>query len=273
MACILEATAPKPGNVHRGADFEDLTYLDLLKSGVAIAPAMDAAAGAKPLGKTILEAIHATRGVTNTNTNLGIVLLIAPLASVPRDTALAEGVREVLASLTAEDARDVYTAIALAQPGGLGEVDEDDVAGDAPANLLAAMQAVADRDMVARQYADNFSAVLNEIAPLLVAGADHGWSLLDTIVHTHVTAMSRYPDSLIARKLGADEASQSATWAGRVLESGEPGDAAYHEHLADFDFWLRSNSHRRNPGTTADLIAAGIFTTLRDGTLMTDGLN
>ena len=80
MACMLEATAAKPGNVHRGADFDDLTYLDLLMSGVAIAPAMEAAASGTSVGKTILDAVRATRAVVDTNTNLGIVLLLAPLA-------------------------------------------------------------------------------------------------------------------------------------------------------------------------------------------------
>ena len=44
LACIIEATAPKPGNVHRGADFEEMSYADFCASAVAIAPAMDAAA-------------------------------------------------------------------------------------------------------------------------------------------------------------------------------------------------------------------------------------
>jgi len=267
MACILEATAPKPGNVHRGADFEGLTYLDLLASGVAIAPAMEAASQRVRVGQTVLDAIRATRSVTSTNTNLGIVLLLAPLATVPRETELISGVARVLESLTKDDARDVYAAISLAQPGGLGEVDEHDVTDAPPDDLLVAMRAGAERDLVARQYAENFAVVLDEIVPLLTDGAAREWPLLDTIVRAHVTEMSRYSDSLIARKLGADEAAQSATQAARVLESGEPGDAAYNGQLADFDFWLRSKGHQRNPGTTADLITAAIFAALREGAL------
>jgi triphosphoribosyl-dephospho-CoA synthase len=77
--------------------------------------------------------------------------------------------------------------------------------------------------------------------------------------------MCAFPDSLIARRLGAAVANEAAARAGAVLELGLPGDEDYHEGLADLDFWLRARDHRRNPGTTADLIAAGLFAALRDG--------
>ena len=35
----------------------------------------------------------------------------------------------------------------------------------------------------------------------------------------------------------------------------------------EFDAWLRADGHRRNPGTTADLIAASLFAAFRDGIL------
>ena len=90
LACLLEVSAPKPGNVHRGADFEDMTYVDFAISAVAIAPAMENACR-HGVGRTVREAIQATRAVIQTNTNLGTVLLLAPLAAVPRDAAAAAG--------------------------------------------------------------------------------------------------------------------------------------------------------------------------------------
>ena len=265
LACVYEATAAKPGNVHRGADFDDLTYPDFITSGVMIAPAMERAAAGAALGETVLEAVQATSSAVGTNSNLGIILLLAPLAMVPRDVDLQKGISDVLSMLTENDARDVYAAIAAAQPSGLGEVEEHDVASTPPDDLLVAMRAASDRDLVARQYADNFAQVLGEIVPLLCGGVSKGWALWDTIVWAHVSIMSRYPDSLIARKLGSETAAQSAVRAAAVLDSGEPGDEAYHRQLADFDFWLRADGHRRNPGTTADLITAGLFAALRDG--------
>jgi len=264
MACLLEATAPKPGNVHRGADFEGLNYLDFAISAVMIGPALASAAAGSRLGPAVLAAIRSTRHAVGTNTNLGTVLLLVPLAMVPRGQSLEAGVVEVLAQLDAEDARLVYEAIRYAQPGSMGKVDEADVAGTPPASLLHAMQLAADRDLVARQYTNGFAEIGDVILPALQSGVRSGWPLADTIVYAHLSLMSQYPDSLIARKCGAAVAEQAAHYARRVLAAGRPGDQAYHEEASDFDFWLRADGHSRNPGTTADLVTAGLFAALRD---------
>src|SRR6516225_6707189 len=90
IACVWEATARKPGNVHRYCDFDDTSYLDFLLSAAAAAPVLDGAAG-RPVGETVLAGVRATRGVVASNTNLGILLLLAPLAAVPRGTDLRAG--------------------------------------------------------------------------------------------------------------------------------------------------------------------------------------
>lgn len=263
LACLLEAAAPKPGNVHRGGDFGDMTFTDFVVSATAIGPVMDAAVE-NGVGQTVFEAVRATRQMVDVNTNLGTVLLLAPLACVPRDLSLESGVAEVLRDLSADDARWVYEAMRLAEPGGLGTVDDMDVADEAPSDLLAAMHAAADRDMVARQYADGFEHVLRFVAPSLCRGTGEGWSLADAIIHTQLELLAQFPDSLIARKCGPDVARQAADRAAVVLDAGSPGDEHYLQALGNLDFWLRSDGHRRNPGTTADLIAAGLFVVLRD---------
>jgi len=268
LACVLEATAPKAGNVHRSADFEELTFLDFLGSAVAIAPAIDAAPHAG-VGRTVLDSIIATRRAVSTNTNLGIVLLLAPLAAVQRDRPLSTAAaHDVLAKLTPDDCRLVYAAIRMAVPGGLGKVKEMDVADEPPADLLLAMHAAADRDLVARQYVDDFRLVFDDALPLLVAGRSSGWSLTESIIHTHLSLLARYEDSLIVRKCGSETAKQVSAMARGVLAAGGPGNEAYYESLAEFDFWLRTDGHRRNPGTTADLIAAALFAGLRDGHIL-----
>jgi triphosphoribosyl-dephospho-CoA synthase len=265
LACLLEISAPKPGNVHRGADFADMTYLDMVAGAVAIAPALQDAAAAGRLGRCVLDAVLATRSVTATNTNLGTLLLLAPLAMPRRDEPLRTGVARVLQDLDAEDARQVYEAIRVAQPGGLGKVEEADVSGPPPRDLLAAMRLAADRDLVARQYIDGFAEVLDLVLPWLREGLARGWSLAEVIVYVQMRTMSRFPDSLISRKCGATVAQQAAAMASDVLAAGSPGDEAYQRGLLDLDFWLRADGHRRNPGTTADLIAGGLFAALRDG--------
>jgi triphosphoribosyl-dephospho-CoA synthase len=263
LACLLEVAAPKPGNVHRGADFADMTFTDFLVSGTAIGPAMEAAVDAG-VGTTVLTAVRATRRLVPVNTNLGTVLLLAPLACVPRALSLGDGIAAVLEALDAADARQVYEAIRLAQPGGLGQVPDMDVADAAPADLLCAMRAAAPRDRVAWQYVTAFADVLQFVVPRLVAGVAAGWTLAETIVRTQLELLAEFPDSLMGRKCGLAVAQQATAMAARVLAAGPPGDEAYHAALAEFDFWLRSDGHRRNPGTTADLLAAGLFAVLRD---------
>lgn len=263
FASLIEATAVKPGNVHRGADYEDLNYFDFATSALAIAPAFERAMNAG-VGRTVLDAAIATRQAVATNTNLGTLLLLAPMAVVPRDEPLREGVARVLQSLTPEDSKLVYEAIRVAQPGGMGHQAEADVAGDAPDNLLYAMQLAADRDLVARQYVNDFHDVFGLVLPALRDGLDRGWSLEKTIIQTQLRVLAEHPDSLIKRKCG-DEVAGKASWlAARVLASGEPGEAAYEREVGDLDFWMRSDHHNRNPGTTADLIAAGLFVALRE---------
>lgn len=267
LACLLEVSASKPGNVHRGADFSDLTLVDFLASAVAAAPEL-ALAGQHGVGTAVLRAVQAARTVTTTNANLGIALLLAPLAAVPPDRPLAEGIVDVLASLTAEDSRAVYAAIRLASPGGLGQTDQMDVNRDeVPANLLDAMRAAADRDTIARQYADNFRELFELVVPTLRTAHDQGWPLNLAIIHTQLNVMHAIPDSLIARKCGLEISQEAADRAGWVLEAGAPTDETYQDRLAELDFWLRSDGHRRNPGTTADLIAAALYVAIREGWL------
>jgi len=264
LATIIEVTAPKPGNVHRGADFEDASYPDFVVAATVTASIFDEAAG-MPLGRTVLAAVEATRHSVQTNTNLGTILLIAPLAKVPRCQDLAAGVRTVLDGLTPSDARDIYEAIRRARPGGLGRAESADVNDAPPSDLIAAMRFAAQRDMVARQYTEGFHHVLGVVVPWLERASGGGLSLADAVVRVHLQTMAEYPDSLIARRRGIDVANKAAAMAAKTLSAGGPGDEAYQQALSDLDFWLRSDGHRRNPGTTADLIAAGLFVALRDG--------
>jgi triphosphoribosyl-dephospho-CoA synthase len=264
LATIMEATAPKPGNIHRGADFEDASYPDFIVAAALVGPLLESAVQL-PLGQTIYSAVATTRAAVQTNTNLGTLLLVAPLAKVPLKSPLAPAVSQVLANLTSQDACDVYAAIRLAQPGGLGKVAAADVADEPPADLLAAMRLGADHDMVARQYANGFEDIFQTVVPSIRDSIEAKLDLPAAIVHVHLQLMAEFPDSLIARRCGKDVAIQSAARANRVLEAGRPGDDAYDDGLCDLDFWLRSDGHKRNPGTTADLVAAGLFVAVRDG--------
>ncbi len=264
LACLLEVTAAKPGNVYRGADFEEMTYADMIVSAAVIGPVMEEAVDCR-VGQTILQAVRATQAAVAQNTNLGTVLLLAPLAKVPHDTPLPAGIGPVLADLDQQDAADAYGAIRAAHPGGLGSVAQADVHDDPKISLRDAMALAADRDLVASQYVNGYREVLDQALPLLVAGQRHGWPLSQTIVYTQLQLMAELPDSLIARKCGLDVAREASARAAAVLAAGTPGDTGYNRAIADLDFWLRADRNRRNPGTTADLLAAALFVALRDG--------
>ncbi|MEE9601861.1 MAG: triphosphoribosyl-dephospho-CoA synthase, partial [Thermoguttaceae bacterium] len=185
----------------------------------------------------------------------------------PRDVRISEGVGSVLDALDRDDARQVYEAIRLAKPGGLGREAVADVAEGPPSSLIEAMRRAADRDLVARQYANGFHEVLELVVPWLVEADARGQSPDAMIVEVQLRLMCEFPDSLIARKCGAAIARQAQDRAAEVLSVASSVDEAYQRAVSDFDDWLRGDGHRRNPGTTADLIAAGLFVALREGTM------
>ena len=265
LACLLEATARKPGNVHRLADFRDLDYLDFLLAAAAVADPMERAE-AEGVGVAVLEAVRATRRLVATNANLGIALLLAPMAAVSRGESLETGLRRVLAATTVDDARCVYEAIRLANPGGIGRVEDQDASGAPPVTLLQAMRLAADRDLIALQYANGYEQVLGEGLPALRRFLEAGRPLETAIIGAFLELLSAHPDSLIARKLGGEAAREAARRARVVLDSGWEDDPGG-DPLRELDAWLRGDGHRRNPGGTADLTAAVLFAALREGTI------
>ncbi len=266
-ACVLEATAPKPGNVHRGADFEDMSYLDMVLAAPLIGQQMQRAAEGQSIGQTVLRAVDAIRRYIGRNTHLGTVLLLAPLARLPQDRLHSEAVAQELQQMNSEDAAAVYQAIRRAGAGGLGRAPQHDIRQAPPEDLLQAMNAAAERDRVARQYATAFADVFDVVVPQLEENLQRDWGVSPAIVHTYLQLLARWPDSLIQRKCGPDVAQNVSALARRIVEQFTPGSPEYYFQVAELDFYLRSDGHQRNPGTTADLVAAGLFVLLRRGSV------
>ena len=263
LACIWEATAAKPGNVYRGADFDDCSYADFLTSAAVIGPALEASVS-RGVGAAVLACVEATHAAVGVNTYLGTVLLLAPLAAVPASASLSDGVASVLAGLHVDDARFAYDAIRIANPGGLGNASEADV-NSTPApciTLLEAMRLAADRDLVARQYVNVFAEVFRTADRIAAAAAV--LPLGEATVRAYLALLAEEPDTLVARKCGLSVAQETADRAAQVLAALEAGESFAEDQLADFDFWLRADGHRRNPGTSADVIAAALFVLLRE---------
>lgn len=267
MTCLLEASAEKPGNVTRSKDFSDSCYENFLVSAMAIGPAFQNASDAS-VGETIRRAVRDTQRLVGTNTNLGMVLLLAPLAKAAANghsQGLRAAVSEVLEALTINDAEMAYEAIRLAVPAGLGEVERYDVREEKiDITLRDAMMLAQDRDTVAREYVTSFENTFNLGYPTLLRFWGQGHRMSDSIVQTFLSILAQVPDALIARKNGLSVAEKVSQSARKVLARGGIFTAEGREEVHNFDRALRDERHRLNPGTTADLVAAVLFVFLTE---------
>jgi triphosphoribosyl-dephospho-CoA synthase len=267
LACVLECSADKPGNITPRHDFADTSYEDMLHSAIALGPELGRAAE-RGVGETVLAAVRATRRVAGANTNLGIALLFAPLARAAllghpfRDRA-----QEVLGALTLDDARAAYEAIRLAGAGGLDEPVEHDVRDAPTVTLREAMAAAAERDSVAAEYATGYAVTFEVGLPALTRALDDGLRPRAATVEAFLELLATVPDTLVARKRGRAAAERVSAGAAGVLGAGGVRDDAGRAALAAFDASLRRDGNALNPGTTADLVTAVLFVALLEGRL------
>jgi len=267
LACVLEASTEKPGNITPRHDFADTSYEDMLRSAIALGPELGRAAR-RGVGDTVLAAVRATRRVAGANTNLGIALLLAPLARAALlGGALRTGVEDVLAALTLDDARAAYAAIRLAGPGGLDDPVEHDVRAAPTVALREAMAAAAHRDSVAAEYATGYAVTFEVGLPALVRALDDGLAPRAATVESYLRLLAAVPDTLVARKRGRRAAERVSAGAASVLAAGGVRDDAGRSALQAFDASLRSDGNALNPGTTADLVTAALFVALLEGRL------
>ena len=268
IASLLEVNAYKPGNVTRLHNFQDCSFENFLVSAVAIGPAFREASQA-PVGLTILRAVRDTHSLVGTNTNLGITLLLAPLAKAAgmgHPGGMRAAVMEVLEALTVDDAHMAYEAIRLAGPAGLGQVERGDVNDETiDITLRDAMKLAQDRDTVAREYITGFEFTFELGYATLHQLWQQGCRVSQAILQTFLTILAHVPDSLIARKNGLAVAEHVSDLAQGVLEGGGIFTHKGRRDLQELDHTLRDQQHRMNPGTTADLMTATLFVLLTEG--------
>jgi triphosphoribosyl-dephospho-CoA synthase len=257
-ACLTELDAPKPGNVHAFADGHGMTVDEFVRSANAAAAPLSAQ-GAR-VGLRIHRAVMATFAAVGTNTNLGIILLCAPLAAAAeRDPAnLRSALHEVLQALDVDDADLAFRSIVRAAPAGLGHSAQHDVFNPATVSLLQAMSEAANRDMVARQYATDFADMFDLGVPLFESSQKKGEAKWATLA-TFLGFLSAFPDSHIARKHGAETADcvqRAALNFATMLQAAEQPDQVL-PSLLRWDAALKAKAI--NPGTSGDLTVATLF--------------
>ena len=177
----------------------------------------------------------------------------------------------MLESTTVADSRLVYDAIRMAQPAGLGKACEQDLNDEPTRNLQECMMFAAERDLIAAQYANGFEQVLTCGFDWLTETGAIGLPQPLQISWLAVRLLAEFGDSLIARKCGQQMSDVVREKAQKLLDSGWPIQHDSAPRFAEFDSFLREDGNRRNPGTTADLIAAILFTALRDGRIIPVG--
>lgn len=259
-ACAEELAALKPGNVHVHADGHGMRVSDFLRSAEAAAPAL-CRTGAR-LGARILGAVEATRKVVGQNTNLGIVLLCAPLAmaaeGTPRD--LRPALRRVLARADLEDAEATFRAIAGAAPGGLGTAPRYDVRAPATVPLAVAMNEAAGRDRIAWQWAHGFADVFGRGISAHQAARARWRDPVAATLAVYLEFLSAFPDSHVLRRHGAVIAERTRLEAVAAFQRLQDCEipAALLPDLLRWDAALKRQGI--NPGTSADLTVATLFT-------------
>ena len=275
IASALEVSGyPKPGNVHRTRDFEDMEFEDFIISGIVIGEAIEKATSRVDknnlqnarLGKYILEAVKETDKWVANNTNLGIMMMITPLAcgaAISDDfSQVRQNMFELMKATTVEDAVDLYDAINIADAGGMGDQDEYDVTSETAKDELRAnnqtmfdvLEISAPKDRLGNELTTGMGVVF-ELGYPTYDELRKTMKSNDACVLTFLTLLSEIPDTLISRKYGDEKASEVSLQAKQVLKFKD--EDIFEDKLNEFDDYLYEN--KLNPGTTADLTAASIF--------------
>lgn len=272
IASALEVSGyPKPGNVHRTRDYDDMVFEDFIISGIVIGDTIreacsDVDVENPQLGKYILQAVAETDRWIKNNTNLGIVMMTTPIAVAAAISDSFDDIREniklLMGNTSVDDACDLYDAINIADAGGMGDQDEYDVASDNAKNELRengqtmydVLKISAPWDMLAREMTSDMPAVF-EIGYPTYHKLKQEKSQNEACILTFLTILSHVPDTLISRKYGSDEALKISMMTRDVLKLKDDDD--FMDMVKQFDDYLFDNHY--NPGTTADLTAASIF--------------
>lgn len=264
-ACRAELAALKPGNVHVHAGGHHMEVAQFEKAAEAAAPFISDPS--LELGQRIRAAVEASMAAAHCNTNLGILLLCAPLAAAavaPGPGTLRERVTCVLSALNQNDADAVYVAIRRANPGGLGRSQQADIALPPTIPLRDAMALAAPRDRIAANYVSGLADIFNDHLPALArlsalaTTANSETRPEDIVASLYLSLLMRFPDSHVRRKFGIETAAHVQTLARAIRVDWEPivTPSAYPALLA-FDAFLKTGGW--NPGTTADFVVATLF--------------
>lgn len=289
LAILLEASAHKPGNVSVVTNFEKTRYEHFLASAVAARPSFECAARRGTSvheGETSSLSVGLGQIIKNCvadidswqhggNTLLGTVILFIPIAAASGMTLingsfeagkLRKNLKAVVESTTPEDAVNVYEAMKIAKPSGLGSAPRLDINDPTSTReilrekvtLFQVFQIAENYDTICSEWVHNYPITFDFAYPILSKQIASGDDLNQGILHTFLEVLAEYPDTFIARKTGIEKAKKVSAEAAQILSLGGLETAEGKRCLAEFDAKLRRFSNLLNPGTTADIVAAAL---------------
>jgi triphosphoribosyl-dephospho-CoA synthase len=289
LAITLEASAHKPGNVSIVTNFENTGFEHFLASSVAAAPFFELAAQrgtALAEGKSTSAQIELGQLIKDCvaeidtwqhggNTLLGTIILLSPIAvaagmasvgKVFNLLRLRKSLKLVIESTTPADAVNLYEAIKIANPGGLGkapDLDINDPASEARilgenVSLFQVFKIAEKYDTICSEWVNNYPATFDMAYPSMVKKLGNGTDLNEAIIHTYLEVLANVPDTFIARKVGLERSRKVSANARKVLDLGGLKTASGTKSLHRFDQQLRRSNNLLNPGTTADIIGAAL---------------
>lgn len=270
LALLLEvAGTPKPGNVDRHRDLDELRFEHFVAGAVGARHGLQRAADGDAVGKAFEQAVEGMSNQEGGNTQFGCLLLLVPLVRAAADGSLTPaGVRSVVESTTVDDAVDFYRAfehVDVAVDDPPPEADELDVRRGSDAaeplrrqsltlyDIMALSADPDDRigDGNAREWVSGFERTFRAADALL---ADKG-PVGDRTARVFIDLLAEEPDTLVAITHGESIAHEVSARAAAV-----DGDLSAAEDLAE-EFVAAGY----NPGTTADITAAALFVALERG--------
>jgi len=273
IACSLEVSSFKPGNVHRYRDFSDIKYHHFLASGIAIGDVIyRASQDRKNIGKYIKMAVVQSRRWSPSNANLGIIMLHIPIAmgagSIGNfdSNRLRRKMIRLSRDTTVEDSLNVYDAINIAMPNlnppkrgpDVREKDAKMRLIEKNLTLYQVFKISSQWDNISKEWSEGFNISFEGYELLrhyYQEDKDINWAITKTYIHL----LSKYPDTLIARKNNLEVSKEVSKIAKEIMENGFKK-----EDIKKFDIYLSKDGNRLNPGTTADIVAASLMIFLLD---------
>jgi triphosphoribosyl-dephospho-CoA synthase len=292
LSSLLELSGwPKPGNVHRTKNFENTRFEHFLAGITAIQPNF------RELCEKTYNSINSETQVyskieiglfykkaamemikwqSGGNVLLGHILVLAPLVSAAaicmktKKVKIEEfemALKKLISDATVEDTLNLYDAIKICKPGGLGSIEKYDVYGDDAykeirqdkITLKKIFELSKDYDLISNEYYSGFSIILREGLPFFIETFRNSQDINIATVNTYLKMLSNHLDTLIIRKSGKEEAKKVSQTATHIISSGGISTKKGLYLVIKFDKNLRKKNGNLNPGTIADLVAGVIF--------------